>query len=459
VSVGAPGLVPVHVGQPLPGSERDRWWRERAARRDSFGRRAGRMRRVPDGLDWARHGLEPCWLAAADSAGCAAAIEPGRFHGEGGEELSRLLAGAAQRRETALVVALIGDAEDDVYAPDRPAVPPDVVLHVGHQGSHTSVAGRRLPPRTSVRIAPSLGKAEHDLAARLLNDLAEGPLWALRLAGATSYPPSGGPVYLQPQGRLQPILIDSLGDPVAGLWISEDESQRWYVLPDGAKWDSVLGWLAHQALPELVPGALRRARSPLLAADPQLQSRDELRSREELADLETRYTRERARIEQELGEAVDRADAIRYPLLFAQGRDLVAAVRAVLEAAGLLVIDLDEELGGPWSADLLVTPTATVPWIMVEVKGAGRMPGERLLDDLTRHLRDWAASPPLPRTVAGGALVVSHETDLDPGERQPAPYMRAGFAPAHPVVSALELFGWWRARDWDAVRAAVLAGP
>src|SRR5262245_35495359 len=100
------GLVPVHVGQPAPGSEADQRLRARAARSDQWGHREPAPR-VPGDLDWASHGLRPRWLGE-ETSDCAVAIEPGFFHSSGADERKRFLAGAARRGETALVVSLIG---------------------------------------------------------------------------------------------------------------------------------------------------------------------------------------------------------------------------------------------------------------------------------------------------------------------------------------------------------------
>jgi hypothetical protein len=71
--------VPVHVGQPEPGSEEERqlaqWLREQPLR-------------VPAGLAWQQHGVEPRWLGMETSE-CAVAVEPRIFHNRGGDELER----------------------------------------------------------------------------------------------------------------------------------------------------------------------------------------------------------------------------------------------------------------------------------------------------------------------------------------------------------------------------------
>lgn len=93
------GLVPVHIGQPEPGSEREQALLQQLARaRRSY---AGQQTpRVPGDLDWQKHGLQPRWLGM-ETSDCAAALEPGYSTGGGEDERERFLAGARQRGELA----------------------------------------------------------------------------------------------------------------------------------------------------------------------------------------------------------------------------------------------------------------------------------------------------------------------------------------------------------------------
>ncbi|MEU8295621.1 hypothetical protein [Streptomyces pseudogriseolus] len=98
----------MHIGQPEPGSERDRelkLWEQQ-------GRDHSAPTHVPADVDWQQHGLQPRWLGM-ESSDCPAALSPGHTHGRGDEEMRRLLAGARQRGELALVLAVIGRAEED----------------------------------------------------------------------------------------------------------------------------------------------------------------------------------------------------------------------------------------------------------------------------------------------------------------------------------------------------------
>lgn len=113
VSSPAYGLVPRHIGEPVPGSDQERELR--------------RVRLMPAQLDWHKHGLQPRWREM-ETGDCAVALVPGSFGGRGASERDRFLAGARRRGELALVVAMIDD---------------DMPVHLSELC--TSVNGRRLP--------------------------------------------------------------------------------------------------------------------------------------------------------------------------------------------------------------------------------------------------------------------------------------------------------------------------
>jgi hypothetical protein len=446
VTFSSSGLVPVHIGQSTPGSEPP--WPEVTPRQRDLGVRRGP--RVPGDLDWEKHGLQPRWLGM-ETSDCAIAIEPGYFSGRGVDERNRFQAGAAQRGEVALVVTVIGNVDGD--GPWSVMARSDDSVHVADL--YTSVGGRRLPAGSRPTIAPDLSPADRDLAIRLLTRPSTAPWWALKLYGATLEHGFGGRSEQPAQGHLEPILVDGLGEPVVAAWVSPDGAQRWYVLPDGLAWDNVLGWLVHSALPQYAPDVLRRARSPHFA-DPELQTRDETTARTALTELDERYARDRARLEQELQQAQARAEPLRYGLLYASGGELVAAVAAVLTAAGLTVVDLDADLGATQSADLLVSAPGAGRRL-VEIKGSGGTAREDLVSYLVRHLQTWPQlRADLP--VAGGVLVVNHQHKLHPVDRTEQVYTRREFVETLPVpvVSSLQLFRWWRVQDWAAIRTAVL---
>ncbi len=448
VSLPTSGLVPVHVGQPEPGSQQE--W--------SLAERQGRARerppRVPAGLAWQQHGMEPRWLGM-ETSDCAVAVEPSIFHNPGPAELDRFLAGARRRGELALVVTVIGDVTDD--SPRHPLARFDASVHLSK--TFTSVSGRRLPAGARPEIAPNLDPADRDLAIRLLTRPAAAPWWGLDLNGAVLERGDGsGSETREAEGELHPILIDALGDPVVAAWTPPSGDQRWYVIPDDTDWDNVLGWLMHRALPEYVPAALRRARSPHFV-DPDLQTADELAARQALTELESRYAQEKLRLETNLRLAVSSAEPVRYGLLYGTGAELVAAVAAVLAAAGLITVDLDEALGDTKSADLLVS--AGPERRLVEVKAASGPAQESLVGHLQRHLDTWPQLRP-DEPVSGGVLVVNHQHRRHPSERTARVYSRPEFVDALtvPVLSTVALFNWWRTSDWTAIRTAVLgAGP
>jgi hypothetical protein len=444
------GLVPIHVGQHEPGSEQDRLLRLRVDKRNVTYTHE-RLPRVSDGLDWQKHGLQPRWLGK-ETSGCAAVLEPSIFYGRGADELERFFAGARQRGELALAVTGIGDADNDLMRSPLS----DYDCSIGMGKTFTMVNGRRLPVGTRLQIATKLSSADRDLALRLLNRPADAPWWSLHLGGSrvTRGDASGTRVY-EAQGQLTPILVDELGDPVVAAWISPSGDQRWYIIPDAVNWDWVLGWLIQQALPEYVPSALQRARSPFFA-DPDLQTRAEAVARLALEDLEKRHAVEKLRLEAELGAARELAEPVRYGLLYCTGAQLVHAVAEVLATAGLVAVDLDRYLGGTRSADLLVSGTGSARYL-VEVKAANGAAAESLVGDLVRHLTTWPQLRP-GEPVAGGVLVVNHHHRLAPSERPTQVYVRPEFVAALTVrvIAAVDLFHWWRAENWSTIRTAFL---
>lgn len=447
-----PGLVPIHVGQPAPLTEQHHSWRDRAAHFDQFGQRTGPLLHVPTDLDWKRYGLQPRWLNM-ESYDCSVAIEPGRFSGRGAEERNRFFAGAAHRDETALLISVIGDPDAEpihnVFSRDG-----DASVDVD---AHTHIVGRRLPEQSSLALAPDLGKADKDLALRLRDRDSAAPWWALQRHGGVSLSSGyGGATSIPPVGTLQPVLVNGLNEPVAAVWVSDDARRRWYILPAELNWETVLDWLQQQALPEFVPGALRRARSPRFV-DPQLQSRRERQAVQALNNMEARHAEERAEIERSVKGAKDSADGMRHRLLYESGTPLADAVHEVLRAAGLHVTDLDTELGGTRSADLLVSPRSPKPpRYLVEVKGVGGTAPEKLVHDLERHLATWPQLRP-DEPVAGGVLVVNHQHKVDPALRDEQVYRRKEFlnALSVTVLSARQLFDWWGEENWAAIREAI----
>jgi hypothetical protein len=256
VSSPALGLVPVHIGQPEPGSQPQR------AQRPS--------QHVLAGLDCQKHGLQPRWLGM-ETSDCAVALNPQIYATYGADELRRFLGGAQRRGELALIVAVIGHVNDD--GPRSPLSSSGSSVNLGD--IYTSVDGRRLPQGTWPDMVQGLSRADRDLALRLRHRQANRPWWSLHLSGAHLIRGDGsGEEHHEPTGQLEPILVDALGDPVAAVWIPPAGDQRWYIIPAAVDWDNILDWLIQRALPEYVPDALRRARSPHFA-DPDLQTTGE----------------------------------------------------------------------------------------------------------------------------------------------------------------------------------------
>ncbi|MCI4145763.1 hypothetical protein [Streptomyces sp. MMS20-AI2-20] len=438
------GLVPVHIAvhdpAPMeePGPQTNDYIRDRFAASAKYA-----------GISWTEYGAEPRWLGM-DTSTCAAAINPSHFSGDGADEYDRFLSGAASRGEPALIIATMGTADDDedrvrsIFGQPRGRV--DFRHFTG------AIVGERLLAGAEVSLIPGLDAADRDLGLRLLNRPPGAPWWAMTVQ-ATAMESSRGATVREPEGELVPILVDSLGEPVVARWTSSDGQQIWYVIPDSVDWDQVVDWLVQRALPEHVPAALRRVRSRH-HVDPALETSAETQARSSLKELERRYLEDKARLEKELEQARQEAEPVRAGLLYGSGSELEGAVAVVLRAAGFAVTDLDEELGGTLSADLLAVLNGST--CLVEVKAAAGAAGEKLISQLQRHLEKWPQlRPGQPATCA--ALIVNHQHRLHPAERPAEVYQRRVVdALPFPVIASGDLFHWWRTQDWSAVQAAVL---
>ncbi|MFY1656162.1 hypothetical protein [Micromonospora sp. WMMD1274] len=437
--------IPVHVGSEPPDH-----WDDIESRQRQFGEEAAprlQEQRRPTiasaTLDWAAHGFEPRWVGF-DTADCAVALQPSVYSGQGAEEFNRFRQGAESRGETALVISPIGDLEDK---PRSALFQHDGSVSIGQ--TYTSVSSRPIGKGARVRAAEDLGDADGQLALRMLNCNPALRWRSLSLSGATleSY---NGRVQHPAEGSLVPILETELGEPVVAAWISPDGVERRYVVPVETPWPLLLEWLREQALPEFVPGAMRRARRQL-ATDQTFMTRRERDVRTALAELEADYvTRQRA-LKRDLEEAQAMASTVREGLLYGTGKQLVVAVRTVLESAGVDVFDLDEELGGTKNADLLCTYAGRTR--LVEVKGVSGSAPERAYQDLVRHLREWEKLAGVT-PVVGGALILGHQLRVAPQERSRQPYGRPEFlaAQAEPVITTLDLFDAWREEDAEEIR-------
>jgi hypothetical protein len=438
--------IPVHVGTEPPGS-----WDDIEARQREYGDQATpwlRQKRRPavasPSIDWEATGFEPRWVGF-DAADCTVALEPSIFHGQGADEFDRFRQGAQSRGEIAVVISPIGSLEDN---PRNALAQHDDSIYLGRFDS--SISSRPLGKGARVRAAGGLGDADSLLALRMLS-CNPAPQWrSLSLNGMTPYEPYNDRVDRPAQGTLVPIVETELGEAVVAAWESPDGVERRYVVPIETPWALLLQWLLEQALPEYVPGAMRRARRPL-ASDQDLMTHRERSARTALTNFEVEYAARRSDLERDLEDARQAASVVREGLLYGTGRQLVDAVRSVLESAGITVVDLDEKLGGTSNADLLCTYGGRRR--LVEVKSASGHAPERAYQDLVRHLREWPTvqgSVPLE----GGALVLNHELRTFPLERSPRPYNRPEFlaAQVEPVITTMELFAAWREEDLDAIR-------
>ena len=212
-------------------------------------------------FDWAAHGVRPRWIGM-ESSDCPAALEPSIYHERGGDELRRFLAGAANRGEIAVLIATMGNVNDDR---------PRGILRAGTCHGHPARRQRVLssapapPSGLPISLAPGVEGPDRDLGLRLQRRPADAPWWSLSLHGmqtATAYgrhrsSPADGSLAADSGRR-------AWGQPVVAVWISDSGDQRWYLVPDQADWGSILDWLTTQALPEYAPAILRRLRSPLL---------------------------------------------------------------------------------------------------------------------------------------------------------------------------------------------------
>lgn len=450
-NVATPKPIPVHVGLTAPKQPGEGGEPAPPPRRSMI----GRDRRISPLEDptfgWAEHGIEPRWLGM-ESSDCAVALDPSLYHGRGIDELERFLAGARNRNELALVITTMGNVNDESPRPIGATADASISLH----GVEDRISGARLPAGATITIADGLDAADRDLGLRLRNGRAsDAPWWGLELYGAEVWSGAGGsPTHYEVEGQMQPILLDGLDRPVVAAWTPAAGDQRWYIVPHVCDWHSILDWLVQRALPRYVPGALRRARSPL-ALDPALQTPAEARAHGALAELEITYVKRRRELEERLAEARAEAEPMRNGLLYGTGSELQNAVASVLAAAGTEVVGVDELLGETSSADLLVSCAGRSR--LIEVKSASGSASETLVNRLETHLRTWPQLRP-GEPVDGGVLVVNHQSLLAPDQRSPSVYARPEFVATLtvPVLSTCQLFDWWRSGDWTAIREAVI---
>lgn len=398
-----------------------------------------------EAIDWETIGLTPRWVGD-DSSQCVAAVEPNRFAGHGAQEWGRFLDGALGRGEIALVVSMLRPTP----GPYRAMYGPRAAVSLTG-ADWTSVGGPEVPLATNPELAPDLSRADRDLALRLRTRPSGLPWWALKLSVPAPDQRWGG--FGDPEGALVPLLVSVSGEIVAAVWTRADGAIRHYILPFMPTYRSILEWLVDQAVPEYVPSAARRVRGSLTGW-PELQTAKEAFATHDLTQFEAEVERRGTELREALAVASREADEVRDPLLYGSDAVLVRAVSRVLSDAAIEVVDLDEEFGDSVSADLLVTYAGRR--MLVEIKSATGNPGERLVDDATRHLQTWPNLRPVV-SVEGVVLVLNYQTKTHPLDRWQSPYQRREFLTslAIPVVSSRQLFDWWRLGDFKALRDAL----
>jgi hypothetical protein len=154
-------LIPVHVGlrqpswaPPVLGSG--------GGNRARFVEPPRNIPLLEQDFDWAAHDVTPRWIGM-ESSDCPAALEPSIFHQRGGEELKRFLAGAASRGETAVLIATVGNANDDQPRGVLGQRSATILL----PGSNEAISGVRTPDRSAISLAAGVEGPDHDLGLRL----------------------------------------------------------------------------------------------------------------------------------------------------------------------------------------------------------------------------------------------------------------------------------------------------
>jgi hypothetical protein len=388
------------------------------------------------GINWGIAGLTPRWVGM-ESWDCVAALEPGPgAYDLGAIERDRYIAGARQRQEMALLISTIGDP--DPTPNHDPSVP--LILGAG------SVHGHRLPTGTAVSIARNLTRTDRDLGLRISRRPLEA-VWTLKLESSWLMGDSGGPMPTGPEGKLSPLLIDGLGNPVAAVWTSPKLDVRWYVLPSNADWLTVIDWLVRRAFPAYAPGALRRMHLDK-RANIDYRTQEEVQAWQALVDLKDKYESNKKALEKKLRDARWKAQSVRDSLLFDTSEPTYWVYHVLTKAGFKVRILLSSEPGG------LLATTWDGNRCLVDVRASSENATEELKADLESHVSTWRAlRPEEPLTHA--ALIVHHQYTLPPSGRSEHVYASTEFP--FPVLSTRQLFDWWGAEDWPAIRNAVLA--
>jgi hypothetical protein len=369
----------------------------------------------------------------------------------GAAEWQRFLAGTQVRGDVALAISMIGSPAPPQT---RGLLGAGAGVSLPGAGGFNSVAGPRIMLATAPTPADDLGRADRDLALRLVN-ARDSTLrwWSLHLDGAEIHRGGSSSQVINPTGSLTPLLFSAAGEVVAAVWISPDDAIHHYIIPWLPVWRPVLDWVGQQAIPEFVPAAWRRIHTGI-GDDPDLQTTDESSALAALARVDDEHRVRREALVQRLDDARAAADQVRIDLLFGSGTNLEKAVARVLSDAGITVTFLDHLFERSASADLLVTNLGRRR--LIEVKSASGNASERLVDSARKHLETWPALRP-DLAVEAVVLIVNHQTSSHPHDRSADVYSRPEFVASLtiPVITTLQLYHAWRRGDYAAIQQAL----
>jgi hypothetical protein len=323
----------VHIGY-LPPSRWDELDRKGARVRSVVGGHEVRPALTKEPIEWDSLRMTPRWIG--DDSSCAvAAIQPSLYANRGAAEWQRFLAGTQVRGDVALAISMIGSPAPPQT---RGLLGAGAGVSLPGAGGFNSAAGPRIMLATAPTPADDLGRADRDLALRLVNARDSTlPWWSLHLDGAEIHRGGSSSQVINPTGSLTPLLFSAAGEVVAAVWISPDDAIHHYIIPWLPVWRPVLDWVGQQAIPKFVPAAWRRIHTGI-GDDPDLQTTDESSALAALARVDDEHRVRREALVQRLDDARAAADQVRIDLLFGSGTNLEKAVARVLSDARLIEV-------------------------------------------------------------------------------------------------------------------------